>query len=542
MRFEVLLDNNLANCDKARQQIEKEFKTVNYSIKKDYPNFGNFIELDAGKISDQDSWKIKENLMKIDGVIDVDPDMDLEQEEIAMNTKFRKESRDLAAANAGFPAPDWYHHNIYFHEAIEHAKKSFQNGTGHFDGSNRIKVAQLDTGYTLHPEVRAFRKNEGYNFLKKENPHDPKDRLESTRPAPIFWGGHGTSCAGVMIGSHAELSLIDPRPDDDLVMEDRVNGVFPNIDLIPFRISRSILSFTNKMAKALDLIIDRGDIPIVSMSHATLLARRSHRLAIQDAVNRGILIFAAPGSHIRGFKKVFTFPAKYPETIAVAASTSDSIPWDLTHGGKEVDLCAPGYQILIPFPYKKTKRFLFFFKRRKEYHAFKWSEGSSFSVPLTACGASLWMLHHGIPELQAKYPGMEMTNTFRTLVRNSAQPFKGVADPNTYGDGILDVNRLLKADLPLKKPISGRNTKEDIAELSHKIKEQRESFVRGKELMQKTLLAKIKTEDEKEQLSEFVMDHATTGLKEFVKKEHTSEQIKRSVKRYIDDWYGHIQK
>jgi hypothetical protein len=538
MRFELLLDNDLSTCDKARKQIEQEFTTTNYSPAKDYPNFGNFIEIDAGQVSEQDVWKIKDNLMKIEGVIDADPDVELEQEEEKINTRIRQESFELKTSAGTFPSPDWYHHDIAFPAAINYAKGSFQNGTGHFEGSNRIKVAQLDTGYTLHPEVLNFKIDQGHNFLRKENPDDPKDRLESTRPAPIFWGGHGTSCAGVMIGTNATLSLIDPKPEDDLVLSDQVNGVFPNIDLVPFRISRSIISFTNKMAKALDMIIDRGDIPIVSMSHATLMARRSHRLAIQEAVNKGIMIFAAPGSHIRGFKKVFTYPSKYPETIAVAASTVDKIPWELTHGGKEVDLCAPGYQMLIPFPYKKTKRFLFFFKRRKEYHAFKWSEGSSFSVPLTACAASLWMLHHDVSTLQEKYPGVLMTETFRTLLKNTAQPFSGSFDANIYGNGILDVNNLLKANLPSVEPPPKRNVHHEIALLSQKIKEQKKSFMRGKELMQKTLMAKINTEDKDEQLSEFVMDHATTSLKEFIKKDHSSEQIKKKVKRYVEDWYG----
>lgn len=538
MRFELLLDNDLSMCDKARKEIEQEFKTANYSPAKDYPNFGNFIEIDVGEISDQDAWKIKDNLMKIEGVIDADPDLEQENKEETINTRFRQESVELNNSAVNFPSPDWYHHDIAFPEAIDYAKGSFQNGGGQFDGSNRIKVAQLDTGYTLHPEVTDMQIDQGHNFLKKENPLDPKDRLESTRPAPIFWGGHGTSCAGVMIGTNSTLSQIDPKLDDDLVLSDRVNGVFPNIDLVPFRISRSIISFTNKMAKALDMIIDLGDIPIVSMSHATLIARRSHRLAIQEAVNKGIMIFAAPGSHIRGFKKVFTYPAKYPETIAVAASTVDKIPWELTHGGKEVDLCAPGYQMLIPFPYKKTKRFLFFFKRRREYHAFKWSEGSSFSVPLTACAASLWMLHHGISTLKEKYPRTQMTDTFRTLLKNTAQAFNGTVDANIYGSGILDVHNLLKAALPSVEPLPIRNVHHEILQLSRKIKEQKESFLQGKELMQKTLMAKINTEDKEEQLSEYVMDNATSSLKEFIKKDHSSEQLKKQVKRYVEDWYG----
>jgi len=538
MRLEILLDTDLAACDQARKEIEKEFNTINYIQEKDYPRFGNFIEIETGNVSDTDTWRITDQLMQVPGVIDVDPDIHHENEEALISNQFFTENKQLNSLGTAYPPPDWYHHDIFFPEAIALAINEAKTGHGHFDGTNRIKVAQLDTGYTRHPEVKNFNIREGHNFLEKENPKDPKDKLNSTRPFPIFWGGHGTSCAGVMIGTKARISLRDPEPEDDLVMEDRVNGVFPNIDLIPYRISRSIISFTNKMAKALDMIIDRGDIPIVSMSHASLIAKRSHRLAVQEAVNKGIVIVAAPGSHIRSFKRVFTYPAKYPETIATAASTVDKVPWKLTHGGKEVDLCAPGFQILIPFPYTKTKRFLLFFRRKREYHAYKWSEGSSFSVPLTACAASLWMLHHGVDKLRTRYPGAELTETLRKLLTYTSQPFNGEVDTNVYGAGILHVKNLIQASLPEGKQQISIDTNQQIFNLSKKIKERQTVFSREKELMHKTLLAKIYTEDKNEDLSEYVMDTASEALKSHLKKSYSSENIKSRVKQYVNEWYG----
>lgn len=538
MRFEILLDNDKNACDKARKDIEQQFITTNYSENKDYPKFGNFVEVDGGDMSWDDAWKVTEELMKMDGVVEVDPEADQDDLEEPISDQFRKESKERLGAMDGFPDADWYHKDIFFQEAIEATIDANKRGEGQFDGSNRIKVAQLDTGYTVHPEVNNYLINDGHNFLKKEDPNIALDKLQNTSPVPIYWGGHGTSCAGVMIGKQSTLSLIDPKLDDDLILEDRVNGVFPNIDLVPFRISRSILSFTNKMAKAFDLIIDRGDIPIVTMSHATLLARRSHRLAIQEAVNQGVIIMAAAGSHIYGFKKVFTYPAKYPETIAVTASTVDKIPWELGHGGKEIDLCAPGYQILVPFPYKKTKRYWIFFKRRIEYHAFRWSEGSSFSTPLTACAAALWMLHHGRDTLNKHFPGQQMTETFRQLVTSTAQPFSQPADPNVYGAGILNAQALVKAGLPGVEKSKGSSSADTIQNLSKRLANTGAAFTREKELMHKTLLAKIKTEDTGEELATWVMDHASNPLKEHIKKDYSSEAIKGTVKKFVGDWYS----
>ena len=242
--------------------------------------------------------------------------------------------------------------------------------SGHSSFSNqRIKVAQLDTGYTRHPEVSQYKVSEGHNFLLTEDPNKPYDRLQNSRPIPVLWGGHGTSCAGVMIGAFAEITDREPSPDEQLHFEDLADGLFPNIDLIPYRVSRNIISFSDKMAKGLHHIIKQGDIPVVSISHATLLPERALWLAVKEAADRGIIVVAAAGSHVKGFKKIFTYPAKYDETIAVAASKFDGKPWEKTHGGPEVDFCAPGFEIYIPFPYPK---------KGKEYHVYYCSERSSF--------------------------------------------------------------------------------------------------------------------------------------------------------------------
>lgn len=136
-----------------------------------------------------------------------------------------------------------------------------------------------------------------------------------------------------MIGSFSQIAEREHSPDDQLYFDDLTAGLFPNIDLIPYRVSQNIISFSNKLAKGLQRVIEKGDIPVVSISHANLLPKRALWLAVKEAANRGIIVVAATGLHVKDFKNILTHPAEYDEAIAVAASTTADLPWKLTHGG-----------------------------------------------------------------------------------------------------------------------------------------------------------------------------------------------------------------
>jgi len=533
MKYEILLDNKPHLRDQARKQIEEIAGTLseNFIRNQEYPAFGNLVEVNA-RVAGADIWQLHDELMAVEGVIDVDPDLELEVKENELNAQYYAESALLSSAQAEHPQASWYHDAVRFPEAEQWARSAATAGTGYFR-DQRIKIAQLDTGYTHHPEVKNYKVSEGYNFLETEDATKPYDRLQSTRPIPVLWGGHGTSCAGVMIGAFAEITEREPSPDEQLHYEDLTDGLFPNVDLLPYRVSRNIISFSNKLAQGLHHVIQQGDIPVVSISHATLLPKRALWLAVKEAANQGIIIVAAAGSHIKGFRKIFTYPAKYDETIAAAASTVQGLPWTLTHGGPEVDVCAPGYEIYIPFPYRK---------KGKEYYAYKWSEGSSFSVPITACAAALWLCHHGIDNLKSHYPGQQLVELFRRTCRQTVTPFSSPADTNLYGPGILNVKNLLTA--PLSSPpaimanLRATGTRPAIDHLKLTIAADQNRYLKEKELTYQTLLAKLETEDLGNELGDYVMDNASASVKNYIGPHFQSEAIKTKVKSFTETYYS----
>jgi len=399
------------------------------------------------EVSDQSqAFEIERELLKFETLKDVDVIVDNSLEEQMINERYSFINEFINDSKSNRPDPSWYHKNIKLKEAFNYLQESFENGSGNFDVENsKINLALIDTGYSNHPETSRIDKVNGRNFMRRENFKNPIDRLQSTRPLPISWGGHGTSCSGIINGVNATIPLENQIAKKDVFFDDLNNGLdtYNNINVIPFKVSRNIISFGNKMPRAINYITKNGTIPVVSMSHASLINRKIYRLATLDAYKKGVIFIAAPGSHVFRSKKVYTYPAKYPWTIAPAASKENNMPWPYTHGGEEVDICAPGYEIYIPYPYKS---------KRKIGYGYKWSEGSSFSVPIVATVACMWRMHHG--SRLENYSPVDQIELFRSILKKTATRFND-NDVNTdiYGSGIVNFEKLLKEplDIPFKK-------------------------------------------------------------------------------------------
>jgi hypothetical protein len=428
-----------------RVQAANELRSVTGSDIQFYPDEHKFLSWVGEaeiEVSDQkEAFGIERDLQKSDTLKDVEIIVEDSPEEDEINYRYAQLNESINEAKVQYPHPYWYKHAIYFEDALEFARKAFSNGTGHFnENESSHKIALIDTGYTDHPEIGLINKN-GYNFMPGEDSRNPIDTLENTRPIPIRWGGHGTSCSGLIIGTQAVIPPVNRIPRKKVFFEDINNGLMPgNIELIPFRVSKNIISFHSRMANAISAIARSGMIDVISMSHASLMNRKVYYAATREAYEKGIVLVAAPGSHVFGSKKVFTYPARYDETIAPAATRIQNVPWELTHGGPEVDLCAPGFEMYIPFPYKEKGVGL--------GYGYKWSEGSSFAVPIIATAAALWRMHHG-KKLEV-FSAIEQVELFRSIIRKTATPFSEPVPPGLYGSGIINFREMLAAPLPDK--------------------------------------------------------------------------------------------
>jgi subtilisin family serine protease len=190
-------------------------------------------------------------------------------------------------------------------------------------GAN-IKVAVVDTGIDFnHPDLKD-RIKDGVNFTTS----DLKDYMDRN--------GHGTHCAGVVAASLNNVGIV---------------GVAPEADLYAIK----VLSDEGKgqvgwMVQAINWCIENG-IHIMSMSLGTNQDSKEMYDAIKRAHDKGIIIVCAAGNDSQGDSvNTIDYPAKYKETISVAAIDVKQSIGSFSSRGAEVEVSAAGVEVFSTYP------------------------------------------------------------------------------------------------------------------------------------------------------------------------------------------------
>ncbi|MEN1929463.1 S8/S53 family peptidase [Luteimonas sp. MJ250] len=275
-----------------------------------------------------------------------------------------------------------------------------------------VKVGHPDTGYTRHPEILDSRLlvAEGYNF--EEDSADPLDPLKGSGT------GHGAATASVIMAN----STNSPR----------VFGVAPAVKLVPLRVSDSVVHFNfSNVAQALYRARDRK-CHLVSMSLGGPWAGRSLGRAVDTVIADGLILLAAAGNKWPWV----VYPALFDNVVAVAACGPGFKPWRSSAAGPAVDITAPGDSVWRAMTNKKGA----------EKYPVKRSSGTSYAVATTAGVCALWLEHHGVAELQARYGG-RLAAVFLSLLKASVTEVPGW-DASAYGPGVLNATKLLETSLP----------------------------------------------------------------------------------------------
>lgn len=153
------------------------------------------------------------------------------------------------------------------------------------------------------------------------------------KKGPDNWNddnGHGTHVAGTIAAVNNNAGVVGVAPDALLyavkVLDNRGSG------------------YASDVAAGIDWAVSNG-MDVANLS----LGSSGESLAIRDAVlaaeQAGVVIVAAAGNSGPGSNTVI-YPAKYAETIAVAASDIDDNITGFSSRGPEVDITAPGVNIL----------------------------------------------------------------------------------------------------------------------------------------------------------------------------------------------------
>jgi subtilisin len=176
-----------------------------------------------------------------------------------------------------------------------------------------VKVGVIDTGIDLnHPDLQANIKG-GYNAINPLKSYNDDN-------------GHGTHVAGIIAALNNSIGVV---------------GVGPNIDLYAIKVlNASGSGYLSDVIEGLDWAVKNG-MRVVNMSLGTDQDVQSFHDAITKAYNAGVTIVAAAGNS----GGAVTYPAAYPEVIAVSATDKSDAIASWSSRGPEVDLAAPGVSI-----------------------------------------------------------------------------------------------------------------------------------------------------------------------------------------------------
>jgi len=288
---------------------------------------------------------------------------------------------DLVADVEVLAAPGnlWHIPSDVFNKIWEKTK-----GTG-------IKVAILDTGMNSHdllPEPIEAR-----SFIAGESYRDGN--------------GHGTHCAGTVLGREGI-------------------GLAPAAQLIVGKVlSNSGSGSSDAIAQGIRWAVDVG-ADIISMSLGSPSPYSPMQEALQYAWQKHVIVVSAAGnSGFNGVSNSIGYPARYTESLCIGAYRSDGQRASFSSGGRELDVCCPGQDIISC----------------STTNGFRSMSGTSMATPFSA---GLFAL---ILELMRKEGNSEFANVeaVRTFLSKYCED-KGTPGKDPYwGVGIPKTSEIVKA-------------------------------------------------------------------------------------------------
>ncbi|GAB6159211.1 S8 family peptidase [Desulfotomaculum varum] len=250
-----------------------------------------------------------------------------------------------------------------------------------------VKVAVIDSGIDgSHPNL-------GGNL---------KGGINLVVPGASYYddNGHGTHVAGIIAAANTGKGIVGVAPEANLYAVKVLNQKGEGTVLHAIQAIHWCLS--NRMQ-------------VANMSFGTDKYSRALEEAVRSAHRQGLLLIAAAGND--GAPHTVDYPSVFDETLSVAAADSRGRLASFSSSGPEVDLLAPGSNIVSTYLWGSYVRL----------------NGSSMATAHITGAAAL---------LKAKYPEEDI-DSLRGRLLAGAQKVKGMSK-NFTGAGIVRVDVSLK--------------------------------------------------------------------------------------------------
>lgn len=260
-----------------------------------------------------------------------------------------------------------------------------------------VDVAVLDTGVDLgHPDLSP-NLAAGVNVLSPRRP-------------PADDNGHGTHVSGIIAAAQNSLGVV---------------GVAPRVRIHPVKVlDRNGGGTLSDIVEGLDWCVRNG-IRVANLSLGSPEGNATFAQAVARAIDEGVVVVAAAGNN-GPFPDTIGYPARYPEVVAVGATTQKDQVAEFSSRGEGLDVVAPGDAILSTWP----------------QGSYREVSGTSMACPHVAGLAAL---------LLAANPGLTPQQVAERL-KGTAVPLAGFA-PEEQGAGLVDAGRALaRTYLPDREP------------------------------------------------------------------------------------------
>ncbi|TYS08328.1 S8 family peptidase [Bacillus subtilis] len=195
-----------------------------------------------------------------------------------------------------------------------------------------VKIAVLDTGCdTSHPDLKD-------QIIGGKNFTDDDDGKED---AISDYNGHGTHVAGTIAANDSNGGIAGVAPEASLLIVKVLGGANG---------SGQYEWIINGINYAVEQKAD-----IISMSLGGPNDVPELEEAVKNAVKNGVLVVCAAGNEGDGNERTeeLSYPAAYNEVIAVGSVSVARELSEFSNANKEIDLVAPGENILSTLPNKK---------------------------------------------------------------------------------------------------------------------------------------------------------------------------------------------
>lgn len=189
-----------------------------------------------------------------------------------------------------------------------HANDTWGSTTGAF-----VKVGIIDTGISLsHPDLAANVKGGVNTISPTRSPEDDN--------------GHGSHVAGTIAAVNNSIGVV---------------GGAPSVHLYAIKsLNRNGSGYLSDIIEGLDWAIT-NDMDVVNMSLGSSVNSVSFATAVARVHAAGIIQVAAAGND----GGAVSYPARYPEVVAVSATNSSDALASWSNRGPEVDFAAPGVSV-----------------------------------------------------------------------------------------------------------------------------------------------------------------------------------------------------